>query len=179
MTTIRQTRARRSPRTARAVAAIAMVMAVAGCGIVPVASSSSQPLMTPAQALAYDMKILNQTVGVMQPRPRLEPTEFFNGISGCTSDNPGNLAVAGRSFWLRGIKVSDNKAIGEQVLRYWKHQHWVITGTNGIGTNEPTINAVAPPYAVSISLESNAYNWLSIGDASVCLPPGPSASPGQ
>lgn len=129
---------------------------------------TGEPLMTPLQAAACAEDLLRQTADIMDPRPRLEPAGFFNGISPCPDDD--SLVTASRTYWLRGITEQDNTAIGEQVLPYWTRLGWTITSTTGIGTTSPVITAIAPPYAFSVSLESSANGWLSIGATSVCLP---------
>ena len=61
--------------------------------------------------------------------------------------------------------------------------HWVITDSHGIGTAQPVITAVAPPYAFNVSMTWGATTHpggqLQMGASSVCLWPHGAPSPGQ
>ena len=128
--------------------------------------------MTPAEANAYAEKILQATANAVAPKPRLEPSPYFYGNQPCLGGPDANqMVTANRTYWLRDITEHDNVAIGEQILRYWRHLHWQITSTDGIGTTTPQITAVAPPYAFSAGLTSTNKGLLSIGTSSVCLWP--------
>ncbi len=121
--------------------------------------NNSQPTMTPAQAAAYAEKILQDTADALTPRPRLEtssagePYGILNNTTVCTDGpNADEMVVVSRGYWLRGITVHDYAAVGVQVLAYWKSLHWVITEAHGVGTTQPVVLAVAPPYAFSASM---------------------------
>ena len=181
----------------RGVVGVLLALAVAGTAGCSGSSSTSQgsrvnnsqPTMTPAQAATYAEKILQDTGQALTPRPRLQtsvagyPYDQLNNTSGCTDPDAPEMVVVSRGYWLRGITVHDYAAIGEQVLAYWKSLHWVITGSRGIGTTQPVIFAVAPPYAFYVSLTwgtaTHPGGQLQIGASSVCLPPPGAPSPGQ
>ena len=171
-------------------AAVLLALAVAGmagCSTSSTSSTSqgskvdkSQPTMTPAQAAAYAERILQDTVHALNPRPRLETSSageaygILNNTTACTDGpNASEMVVVSRGYWLGGITVHDYTTIGEQVLAYWKSLHWVITGSRGVGTTQPVITAVAPPYAFSVSMTwgeaANPGGQLSMGASSVCL----------
>ena len=193
MTTPPVTRPGRPGRACRAGAALAatLALAAAGCsaGPTPQRSNVNDVTMTPAQAAAYAEKILLDTGHALTPRPRLEtstagyPYEALNNTSGCTDPNAPQMVVVSRGYWLRGITAGDYATIGEQVLAYWKHLHWVITGSRGIGTTQPVIVAVAPPYAFNVSMTWGAAahpgGQLQMGASSVCLWPHGAPRPGQ
>lgn len=161
-------------------AAVMLTLAIAGsAGIAGCSSSSSthgskvnDVTMTPQEAAAYADKILQDTADALSPRPRLEFSENYSNLAGpCLSGpNASQMVVVTRSYWLRGITGDDYATAGEQVLAYWKRLHWVISGTGGVGTSEPQITAVAPPYAFSVDLEFDS-GVLSLNAASVCLWP--------
>jgi hypothetical protein len=170
---------------------------MAGCSTSSTSSTSqgskvdkSQPTMTPAQAAAYAERILQDTANALTPRPQLatsapeEPYGILNNTTACTDGpNASEMVVVARGYWLDGITVHDYAAIGEQVLAYWKRLHWVITDSHGIGTTQPVITAVAPPYAFSVSMMWGAGTTpggqLSMGASSVCLWPHGAPSSGQ
>jgi hypothetical protein len=182
------------PGAAAALLALA-VAAMAGCSGSSSTSpgskvNNSQPTMTPAQAASYAEKILQDTAQALTPRPQLEtssPGEAYgilNNTTTCTDGpNAAEMVVVSRGYWLRGITVPDYAAIGEQVLAYWKSLHWVITDSKGIGTTQPVIAAVAPPYAFNVSMTwgaaANPGGQLSMGASSVCLWPHGAPSSGQ
>jgi len=187
------------PRRAWRSGAVAVLLALAVAGTAGCSGSSptsqgskvnnSQPTMTPAQAATYAEKILLDTGQALTPRPRLEtsvagyPYDELNNTTGCTDTDASEMVVVSRGYWLRGITVHDYAAIGEQVLAYWKNLHWVITGSRGIGTTQPVITAVAPPYAFDVSLTwgtaATPGGQLQIGASSVCLWPHGAPSPGE
>lgn len=138
--------------------------------------NNSQPTMTPAQAAAYAEKILQDTADALTPRPRLEtssagePYGILNNTTVCTDGpNADQMVVVSRGYWLRGITVHDYAAVGEQVLAYRKSLHWVITEAHGVGTTQPMVLAVAPPYAFSVSVSwgtgASLGGQLSMGPA--------------
>lgn len=175
---------------------LALAAGMAGCSGGSSTSSThhgskvndSQPTMTPAQAAAYAEKILQDTADALTPRPQLatsapeQPYGILNNTTVCTDGpNASEMVVVSRGYWLDGIAVHDYAAIGEQVLAYWKSLHWVITDSHGIGTTQPVITAVAPPYAFSVSMTwgsgTTPGGQLSMGASSVCLwPHGPPSS---
>jgi hypothetical protein len=178
------------------VVAAMLTLAVAGCSAGSPASSTPRRskvndiTMTPAQAAAHAEKILQDTAHALTPRPRLEtssPGEAYgilNNTTACT-DGPdaSEMVVVSRGYWLRGITAGDYAAVGEQVLAYWKSLHWVITDSKGIGTSQPAITGVAPPYAFNVSMTWGAAadpgGQLSMGASSVCLWPHGAPSSGQ
>jgi len=200
MTTPRITRPCRPGRAWRAgIVAALLVLAVAGmAGCSGDSSTSSthhgskvnnsQPTMTPAQAAAYAEKILQDTANALTPRPQLstssagQPYAILNNTTGCLEGpNASEMVVVSRGYWLDGIAAHDYATISEQVLAYWKSLHWVITGSRGVGTSQPAITAVAPPYAFSVSMSwsptADPGGQLSLGASSVCLwPHGPPSS---
>jgi hypothetical protein len=154
--------------------AMAASAGIAGCSTGSSAHGSkvNDLTMTPQQAAAYADKILQDTADALSPRPRLEFSEDYSNIAGpCLSGpNASQMVVVTRSYWLRGITGHDYATVGEQVLAYWRRLEWVISGTVGIGTTEPQVTAVAPPYAFSVDLEFDS-GVLSLNAASVCLWP--------
>jgi hypothetical protein len=190
------------PRISRP-GAVAVLLALAVAGMAGCSGSSatssthqgskvnnSRPAMTPAQAATYAEKILQDTANALTPRPRLdtgsagESSGILNNTSVCTDGpNASEMVVVSPGYWLRGITAHDYAAIGEQVLAYWKSLHWVITDSHGIGTAQPVVAAVAPPYAFNVSMTWGAGTdpggQLSMGASSVCLWPHGAPSPGQ
>lgn len=182
--------------------AVAVLLALAAAGMAGCSTGSSassthgskvndsQPAMTPAQAASYAEKILLDTANALTPRPRLEtssadePYGILNNTTVCTDGpNASEMVVVSRGYWLSGITVHDYAAIGEQVLAYWKSLHWVITEAHGVGTTQPVVLAVAPPYAFSVSMSwgtgASPGGQLSMGASSVCLWPHGAPSSGQ
>lgn len=202
MTTPRIIRPRRPGRAGRAgVVAALVALAVAGTAGCSGSSSTNsthhgskvnnrQPAMTPAQAAAYAEKILQDTAHALSPRPQLatssagQPYGILNNTSVCTDGpNASEMVVVSRGYWLDAIAAQHYAAISEQVLAHWKSLHWVITGSRGVGTAQPVITAVAPPYAFSVSMSwspaADPGGQLSMGASSVCLWPHGAPSPGQ
>jgi len=196
MTTPRIARPRRAWRAG--IVAVLLALAVAGTAGCSGDSSThhgskvnnSQPTMTPAQAAAYAEKILQDTANALSPRPQLatssagQPYPILNDTTGCIDGpNASEMVVVSRGYWLNGIAAHDYATISKQVLAYWKSLHWVITGSRGVGTSQPAITAVAPPYAFSVSMSwspaADPGGQLSIGASSVCLWPHGAPSSGQ
>jgi hypothetical protein len=86
------------------------------------------------------------------------PYDELNNTSVCTDTNASDLIVVSRGYW-------------------------VITDSHGIGTTQPVITAVAPPYAFNVSMTWGATahpgGQLQMGASSVCLWPHGPPSPGQ
>jgi hypothetical protein len=158
-----------------AAAALALAASIAGCSSGHHSGrngSVNDVTMTPAEADAYAEKLMLATGAGLHPKPRLEFSPYFSGTTGCPGGpDASQMVVASRVYWLRDITEHDNIAIGEQILRYWKSLHWSITDSGGIGTSQPRITAVAPPYAFSVDLGWSTNGALSIGASSVCLWP--------
>jgi hypothetical protein len=159
--------------TARISAAVALaLLAVSGCSG---SSVNHQPSMTQQQATAHADQIIQDTVAALNPRPQLEADQYLTSTSPCLDDtNPQSamgLIVVARGYWLRRIAQNANASIGEQVLRLWRKNGWVISTTEGIGTSAPQITGLAKPYAFRISLQSSDNGSLSLGASSVCIWP--------
>lgn len=166
-------------RAARFPIAVALAgLALSGCsGGDPVFS----PTMTQQHASARVEQIMRDTAAALSPRPRLEIYKPGSGAGPCVA-NPADTAdtriQVGVTYWLRDIGAHDYKSIGEQTLRLWKHKGYMITNTQGLGTNRPNVFAVTQDdfYA---SLEWSAKNLLSIGTTSPCLWPHGTPPPGH
>jgi hypothetical protein len=81
-----------------------------------------------------------------------------------------NLVNVGRSYILSGIPKSGNPALGERVRSFWQKQGYKITESDGIGTEQPNINATTHDDYL-LSLESNSEGTLMLGASSPCAEP--------
>ena len=132
-----------------------------------------KPTITQQHANARAEQILRETTAAITPQPALEANQLESGTGPCLvnpSDSSDKRVQVVLSYWLRGISTQDNASVGQQILRYWRHKGYGISGTKGIGTDSPTIFAVTPDNFL-ISLETSGNGALSIGTSSPCLWP--------
>lgn len=131
------------------------------------------PTITRQQATDRAEQILRDTADGITPRPRLEVYRP-GSIDGLCVVDPSNTADTRiqvvRDYWLRGITTHDNITIGDQILRLWKQNGYIISDTLGIGTDSPSIHAVTRDNFL-VALEWSNNGALSIGTTSPCLWP--------
>ena len=127
--------------------------------------------MTHQQAADRANHLVNEVVNVLHPRPGLELNHGLSLDVNCeTATGDSSLVNVSRSYDFRGIAVSDNAAIGRQVLSYWQKQGYTITRSDGIGTEQPNINAQTSD-GFLVSLESGGTGLLDLGASSPCAQP--------
>jgi hypothetical protein len=80
------------------------------------------------------------------------------------------------TYLLRGISVSDNAAVGRQVLAYWQQGGYEVTDSRGVGTEQPEIG-VQTPDGFTMALYTGGDGVLYIGATSPCVDSAPSATP--
>jgi hypothetical protein len=150
---------------------VLLSLVLSGCG-------GSGVSMTDQQAVDRSIHLVNEVVSLLHPRPR---TELYPGLSG---DDPCENALGGTSsqvttgntYLLLGIKVSNNAAIGRQVLAYWQREGYKVTQLQEIGSEQPTI-VVHTPDGFNMSLQTRSDGVLFIGASSPCVDPVPSGKP--
>lgn len=127
--------------------------------------------MTHAQAVDRVSGLINDTVAVLTPRPRLEIDAGLSGDNTCeTALGNSKLVTTGKTYLFQGIPVSDHAAIGSQVLAYWQKEGYSITQTDGLGTDQPNIDAQTTD-GFHVWVESGGDGLLTIGAVSPCVQP--------
>ncbi len=159
-----------TPRRA-GIAVIAMVLAglaMPGCsGGNPV----SKPTMNQQHATALAQQILRETADVITPRPTLEIYHPTSGTGPCLITPSDKRVQVTLTYFLRGIPVSDNASVAQQILRYWKHKGYAITDTHGLGTGSPSIFGATPSDDFLINLATSNNGAMSIEATSPCIWP--------
>lgn len=133
-----------------------------------------KPTINQQHATDLAEQILRDTVDAITPRPELEVYQPGSGAGPClinpddTSDKRVQVSL---TYWLRGIPVTDNASVAQQVLNYWKHEGYAITDTHGLGTNAPEISGVTPWSDFLIALETSSNGAMSVIASSPCIWP--------
>ena len=142
-----------------------------------------KPTMSKDEALARIHELIDDTVSVIDPTPRLEldPTTLtVYRCLGFVGDNSDGRIYVTRAYYLRGIPQDKNKLvdIARQVRRHWEQRGHVIEGTSRDGL---VISARSRPDDFILSLSWTAGDVLMIGATSHCIwpngTPEPSRSP--
>jgi hypothetical protein len=132
-----------------------------------------KPTMTQPHAAARGEQIMRETAAALTPRPTLEIYKPGSGPGSCmvnpndTSDTRVQLDL---TYWLRGIPARDNSSVAQQILRYWEHKGYGISGTSHLDTEFPAIFGVTPD-DFTIALETSSNGAMSIGATSPCIWP--------
>jgi hypothetical protein len=144
---------------------------LSGCG-------GSGVTMTHQQAADRANHLVNEVVALLHPRPRLELYPGLSGDDSCENalGETSSQVTTGNTYLLRGIPVSDNPAVGRQVLAYWQRQGYQVTESQGIGTEQPSI-FVQTPDGFKMSLQTRSDGVLFTGASSPCVQPAPSGTP--
>lgn len=162
---------------AGAILTVCAVTACGGGGGAPL----SQPTITEQQAVTQAEQILRETASTITPRPTLELARLLTGTGPCLVD-PSNTAdkrvQVMRGYYLRGFPRHDNTNVAQQVLRYWKHKGYAISGTLGMNGDTPEIHGATRSGDFLISLETAGDGSLAIGATSPCLWPKGTPPPG-
>jgi hypothetical protein len=146
-------------------------LVLSGCG-------GSGATMTYQQAADRANQLVNEVVSLLHPRPGLEFDQGLSLDQNCENalgEMSSQVNVA-RSYLLRGIAVSDNAAVGRQVLAYWQREGYQVTQSRGIGTEQPSIY-VQTPDGFLMSMDTDGDGVLSIGASSPCVQPKPGGTP--
>ncbi|MBX6167324.1 hypothetical protein [Thermobispora bispora] len=152
----------------RIIAVIALTVMTAGC-----TGGRVEPTMTKDEALARVEELINDTVAIIEPRPRLDvdPTTLtpYRCIGFVGDDWDGRIYIS-RAYWLRGIPRDKTKLleISQKVRRHWQQQGHVIEGISKDGMN---IAARSRPDGFILSLSWTAGDVLGIGATSPCIWP--------
>jgi hypothetical protein len=130
------------------------------------------------QAVDRANYLVNEVVDVLHPRPGLELYQGLSGDTDCENALGGtsSLVTTGNTYLLRGIAVSDNVAVGRQVLAYWQREGYQVTESQEVGSEQPSI-FVQTPDGFNMSLQTGGDGVMSIGATSPCVQPKPSGTP--
>jgi hypothetical protein len=157
-------------RRAAAAAAVLAGLIMSGCsGGNPV----FKPTITQQHATARAEQVLRETAAAITPRPTLEIYKPGSGTGPCMvnpNDTSDKRVQASLTYWLRGISTQDNASVAQQILHYWRHKGYGISGTHGLGTDSPEISGVTADDFL-ISLETSANGAMSIVTSSPCVWP--------
>ena len=159
----------------RLITLIAILVAVTtGC-----AGGSMKPTMTKEEALTRVQQLINDTVAIIEPKPRLDvdPTTLtpYPCLGFVGDDSDGRIYIS-RAYYLRGIPKDKTKLteIAQKVRRYWQQQGHVIQGVSRDGLN---IAARSRPDDFILSLSWTAGDVLGIGVSSPCIWPNGTPEP--
>jgi hypothetical protein len=146
-------------------------LVLSGCG-------GSGVTMTHQQAVDRANHLVSEVVSLLRPRPGLELYPGLSGDTNCENavGETSSQVTTGNTYLLHGISVSDNVAVGRQVLAYWQREGYQVTESQGIGTEQPII-VVQTPDGFHMSLQTGGDGVLSIGASSPCVQPAPSGTP--
>ncbi|HEU5156364.1 MAG TPA: hypothetical protein VFU43_05155 [Streptosporangiaceae bacterium] len=136
--------------------------------------------MTEKQATARIEQLIQDTVAVLDPKPRLEIIESMSQPGSCvdpTDQGSPDRTVVSHSYWMRDIPRSRNGDIGQQAKRYWESKGYKITKFDGLNTNEPNINGYTQSDEFLFSIETNVDGDLNIGATSPCIWPNGTPEP--
>ena len=144
-----------------------------------------EPTMTKDEALARVEELINDTVAIIEPRPRLDvdPTTLtpYRCIGFVGDDWDGRIYIS-RAYWLRGIPRDKDKLadIARRVRLHWEQRGYRIEGTSKDGIN---IAARSMPGDFVLALSRTAGDVLGIEVSSPCIwpngtpEPNPSSNP--
>jgi hypothetical protein len=147
-----------------------MSLLLSGCG-------GSGVSMTHQQAADRTDKIISEVVGVLHPRPGLKFVPGLSGDDACDNalGETSSQVTFTKSYTLQGISVSDNAAIGRQVLAYVQRSGYRVTEATGVGTEQPNINAQnSDGFQVVLETGGEGVLMLLAGSA-FCVDPAPTA----
>jgi hypothetical protein len=151
--------------------ALLLPLVLSGCG-------GSGVTMTHQQAVDRSIHLVNEVVSLLHPRPGLELYPGLSGDDSCENalGETSSQVTTGNTYLLRGISVSDNAAVGRQVLAYWQREGYQVTQSQGVGTEQPSI-FVQTPDGFHMSLQTGGDGVLSVGASSPCVEPEPGGTP--
>ena len=164
----------------RLIILISMLVAVAtSC-----TGGQMKPTMTKDEALARVEELINDTVAIIEPKPRLDvdPTTLTPySCLGWVGDSDGRIYIS-RAYYLRGIPRDKDKLadIARRVRRHWEQRGHLIEGTSKDGIN---IAARSRPDDFILALSRTAGDVLGIEVSSPCIwpngtpEPSPSSNP--
>jgi len=152
----------------------ALAVATTGC-----TGGNMKPTMTKEEALARVQELINDTVAIIEPKPRLDvdPTTLkpYRCIGFVGDDWDGRIYVS-RAYYLRGIPRDKAKLaeISQKVVRHWQQRGHVIEGVSKNGLN---IAGRSKPDGFILSLSWTAGDVLMIGATSHCIWPNGTPEP--
>src|SRR4051794_36708888 len=105
---------------------VAVVVLVTGC---TGGEAVNEPTMTQAQALARVEQLINETVSVITPKPRLDlyrPSLNVNACLDATDGGSEDRIVISRSYYLRDIPRDQVGEVARQIKQHWERQGYYI-----------------------------------------------------
>jgi hypothetical protein len=146
---------------------------LAGCGG---GGGGGSVTLTHGQAVSRAEHLVNETVAVLTPRPKLTLYPSLSGDTNCVNSIGGqsNLVNVSRSYILDGPPASGDQTAGSRIKSFWQKQGYHITRSDGLGTATPNISAKTSDDFLLV-LESNSAGTLMLVASSPCAQPAGSA----
>jgi hypothetical protein len=171
-------------RTVRLILVIAAVISIAGCqpgGILGgrMNSSADEPTITKSQALTRIEQLINGTVGVIRPKPRLKlyRPSLIDGVC----DNPlgpgfEDPIEVSREYHLEGLPKDESalRRVVADVKAYWQKEGHNITAEHENGLQ---LFGHSRPDDFLITIGRVADNVLTLTATSTCLWPNGTPEP--
>lgn len=141
--------------------------------------SADKPTITKAQALVRIEQLVNETAGVIHPKPELELHRPSLNDGPCLDPTDGGSEerlVISRTYYLRGLPKDEDalRKIVIEVKAYWQEQGHYISGEHENGLQ---LYGRSRPDDFLMSIGRVAGNVLSLGAASTCLWPNGTPEP--
>ncbi|MFE3460320.1 hypothetical protein ACFXKD_22465 [Nocardiopsis aegyptia] len=151
--------------------AIAIALAVSGCGTAENGSTAMDETITQDEAAE---KVTEHIEGLMASLPDEAELETRQGMNFASCDDPtdggprGRITVSER-FWIRGLPVEDNETSIELM-----YEHWTSNGYRVLRDERPdkqSISVEDEEDSFRMSLRVSDQGSLSIGASSYCVWP--------
>lgn len=159
--------------------AAAVLSAVAACGS-PDRATDAPPSYTHAEAVSMVEDILQAATRDMSPRPTLE---ILGGgdvpCDGPNDDEPTDLVMYERTYWLRKVPITMNASITDQLKRYWTANGYVkgFDDMNDVAQAPGTVMASNRTTGFHMKLVKGTNGDLSLTAQSPCVNEQGSSAP--